>query len=98
VRVPAQNVLGRLGDGFKVAMGILNNGRLGLAAGSVGAAKQVIRLALAHATSRRQFGRAIAEFGLIKDKIANMIVKTYAAESMVYLTTGLIDKESRIIL
>jgi acyl-CoA dehydrogenase family protein 9 len=92
VRVPAQNVLGTVGGGFKVAMGVLNNGRLGLAAGAVGAAGQVMKLALAHATSRRQFGRAIAEFGLIKDKIARMMMEIYAAESMVYLTTGLIDR------
>jgi len=73
-------------------MGILNNGRLGLAAGALGAAQQVMRLALAHATTRRQFGRAISEFGLIKDKIARMMMEIYAAESMVYLTTGLIDR------
>jgi acyl-CoA dehydrogenase family member 9 len=92
VRVPAENVLGTVGGGFKVAMGVLNNGRLGLAAGAVGSAQQVMRLALAHATTRRQFGRAIAEFGLIKDKIARMMMEIYAAESMVYLTTGLIDR------
>ncbi|HEX8953543.1 MAG TPA: acyl-CoA dehydrogenase family protein [Polyangia bacterium] len=92
VRVPAENVLGTVGGGFKVAMGVLNNGRLGLAAGAIGAAAQVMKLALAHATSRRQFGRAISEFGLIKDKIARMMTEVYAAESMVYLTTGLIDR------
>ena len=91
VRVPRENVLGDVGGGFKVAMGVLNNGRLGLAAGAVGMAKQVIRLAVAHATSRRQFGRPISEFGLIKDKLARMMIETFAAESMVYMTTGLID-------
>jgi acyl-CoA dehydrogenase family protein 9 len=92
VRVPKENVLGQVGGGFKVAMSILNNGRLGLAAGAVGAAKQLIRLAIAHATSRRQFGRTISEFGIIKDKIATMMVHCFAAESMTYLTTGLIDR------
>src|SRR5262249_39552475 len=92
VRVPAENVLGPVGGGFKVAMGILNNGRLGLAAGCVGGAKTVIKLAIAHALGRRQFGRTIGEFGLIKDKIARMMVETWAAESMVYLTTGIIDR------
>jgi acyl-CoA dehydrogenase family protein 9 len=92
VRVPAANVLGTVGGGFKVAMGILNNGRLGIGSGAVGAARTVIKLALAHATTRRQFGRTISEFGLIKDKIARMMAETYAAESMVYLTTGLIDR------
>ena len=90
-RVPRENVLGAVGGGFKVAMGILNNGRLGLAAGAVGLARQVIKLALAHATTRRQFGRTISEFGMIKDKVARMMVECYAAESMTYLTTGLID-------
>src|SRR5207302_7627327 len=75
VRVPAENVLGSVGGGFKVAMGILNNGRLGLAAGAVGAARTVIRLAIGHATQRRQFGRSISEFGLIKDKIARMMTE-----------------------
>jgi acyl-CoA dehydrogenase family protein 9 len=92
VRVPKENVLGQVGGGFKVAMGVLNNGRLGLAAGAVGQAKQLIRLAISHATSRRQFGRLIADFGLIKDKIARMMIECYMAESMVYLTTGLIDR------
>jgi acyl-CoA dehydrogenase family protein 9 len=92
VKVPQKNVLGTVGGGFKVAMGILNNGRLGLAAGAVGAARTVIRLAIGHATQRRQFGRTISEFGLIKDKIARMMSEVYAAESMVYLTTGLIDR------
>jgi acyl-CoA dehydrogenase family protein 9 len=92
VRVPRENVLGQVGGGFKVAMGVLNNGRLGLAAGAVGLAKTVLKLAIAHATSRRQFGRPISEFGLIKDKLARMMMETFAAESMVYLTCGLIDR------
>jgi acyl-CoA dehydrogenase family protein 9 len=92
VKVPKENVLGSIGGGFKVAMGILNNGRLGLAAGTIGAARQVIRLAIGHATSRRQFGRTISEFGMIKDKVARMMLECYAAESMVYMTTGLIDR------
>ena len=92
VRVPPENVLGQVGGGFKVAQGVLNNGRLSLAAGAVGLGRAVIQLALAHVTSRRQFGRAIAEFGLVKDKIARMMMEVYAAESMVYLTTGLVDR------
>jgi acyl-CoA dehydrogenase family protein 9 len=60
----------------------------------VGSAKTLIKLAVAHATTRRQFGRPISEFGLIKDKIAHMMVDTYAVESMVYLTTGMIDRGS----
>src|SRR5207245_7302415 len=87
--VPAANLLGEVGGGFKIAMEILNNGRLGLAAGCVGAAKTVLKLSVGHATMRRQFGRPISEFGLIKDKIARMVTETYAAESMVYLTNGM---------
>jgi acyl-CoA dehydrogenase family protein 9 len=92
VRVPKQNVLGQVGGGFKVAMSVLNSGRLSLAASSVGQAKQLIRLAISRVTARRQFGRSISDFGLIRDKIARMMVECYAAESMVYLTTGLIDR------
>jgi len=91
VPVPAENLLGQVGGGFKVAMEVLNNGRLGLAAGCVGAARTLIKLAVGHATARRQFGRPISEFGLVKDKIARMMTETDAAESMVYLSTGLID-------
>lgn len=92
VRVPAENVLGTVGGGFRVAQGILNNGRLGLAAGAVGMARTIVKLALGHVTSRRQFGRTISDFGLVKDKVARMMMETYAAESMVYLTTGLVDR------
>lgn len=91
VKVPVENVLGERGKGFKIAMEILNNGRLGLAAGCVGGSKLAIKLARDHATNRKQFGKAIAEFGIIQDKVANMIMDNYAAESMVYMTTGLID-------
>ena len=92
VRVPAENVLGQVGGGFKVAQGILNMGRVGITAAAIGQAQSALRLALAHATSRRQFGRVISEFGLVKDKIGRMMVDLYAAESMLYLTTGLMDR------
>jgi acyl-CoA dehydrogenase family protein 9 len=91
VRVPASNVLGEVGRGFGVAMEVLNSGRLGLAAGAVGGAKRLVRLAVERVQERKAFGRAIGEFGLIKDKIARMMAATYALESMTYLTTGLVD-------
>lgn len=91
VAVPRDQLLGELGGGFKVAMGVLNDGRLGSAAGAVGLIRHALRLAIAHATSRRQFGRPISEFSLIKSKIAKMTMEAFAAESMVYLTTGLVD-------
>jgi acyl-CoA dehydrogenase family protein 9 len=91
VKVPVENVLGEVGRGFKVAMAILNDGRLGLASGCVGACKRLIKLAVERCAERRAFARTIGEFGLIKDKIAGMMADTYALESMVYLTTGLVD-------
>lgn len=91
VFVPDSAVLGEPGRGFKVAMEVLNAGRVGLAAGCVGAAKYALRLAVDRARERRAFGRPIGEFGLIKDKVATMMAETYALESATYLTTGLID-------
>jgi acyl-CoA dehydrogenase family protein 9 len=93
VKVPAANVLGEVGRGFKVAMEVLNSGRLGLAAGCVGACKRLIAMASERAQERRAFGRPIAEFGMIKEKIARMSCETYALESMTYLTTGLVDRK-----
>ena len=92
VKVPVENVVGEAGKGFKVAMGILNHGRLGLAAGCVGGIKNCIQAAVEHATERRQFQKKLIEFGMIQDKIAQMSIDLYAAESMVYLTTHLIDR------
>lgn len=91
VRVPAANVLGEVGRGFKVAMEVLNNGRLGLAAGCVGGCRRLIKMAVDRVQERHAFGRPIGEFGLIKDKIARMMTDTFALESMTYLTTGLVD-------
>lgn len=90
VKVPRENVVGEFGKGFKVAMEVLNDGRLGLAAGCVGASKALIKLALDRVQERRAFGRNIGDFGLIKDKIADMMSRTFAVESMTYLTAGMI--------
>ena len=92
VKVPAENVIGEVGKGFKVAMEILNKGRLGLAAGCLGGGKKAIKLAVEHAKNRIAFRRPIAQFGMIQDKIANMVMDNFANESMVYMTTSLIDK------
>jgi acyl-CoA dehydrogenase family protein 9 len=91
VKVPVENVLGEQGRGFKVAMEVLNSGRLGLASGCLGSCKKLIKMAVERVQERKAFGRPIGEFGLIKDKIAEMMAETYALESMTYLTTGLID-------
>jgi len=92
VKVPAENVLGEPGRGFKVAMEVLNSGRLGLASGCVGASKHLIKMATERVQERRAFGRMIGEFGLVKDKIAHMLAETYALESMVYMTTAMVDR------
>ena len=91
VKVPVENVVGEVGRGFKVAVEVLNTGRMSLATGSVGACKRLIRLATERANERRAFGRSIGEFGLIKDKIATMMAQTWALESAAYLTAGLVD-------
>jgi acyl-CoA dehydrogenase family protein 9 len=93
LKVPFANVIGEPGRGFKVAMGVLNNGRLGLAAGCIGMSKTLMKLAIERVQERRAFNRAIGELGIIKDKIAGMLARTYALESMTYLTTGLIDAD-----
>ena len=91
VRVPAENVLGEAGRGFKVAMKVLNSGRLGLASGCLGASKRLLEMSTERVQERSAFGRPIGQFGMIKEKIARMTAETYALESMTYLTTGLID-------
>ncbi|MCG3121173.1 MAG: putative acyl-CoA dehydrogenase [bacterium] len=93
VQLPVENMLGPMGKGFKVAMEILNVGRLGLASGCLGGCKVVTKMAIEHAKNRKQFGKAIAQFEMIQEKIARMVADTYAAESMVYLTTALADRE-----
>jgi alkylation response protein AidB-like acyl-CoA dehydrogenase len=91
VKVPADCVLGEEGKGFKVAMAVLNNGRTGLGGGCVGAMKRLIELSIAQATQRKQFGKSIAEFQLIKDKIASMTALCFASESVVSVVGHLID-------
>eukprot|EP00735_Rhodelphis_limneticus_P004842 TRINITY_DN1648_c0_g1::TRINITY_DN1648_c0_g1_i1::g.17782::m.17782 TRINITY_DN1648_c0_g1::TRINITY_DN1648_c0_g1_i1::g.17782 ORF type:complete len:619 (-),score=152.42,sp/P48818/ACADV_BOVIN/54.62/0.0,Acyl-CoA_dh_1/PF00441.19/1.1e-39,Acyl-CoA_dh_1/PF00441.19/0.046,Acyl-CoA_dh_M/PF02770.14/5.7e-21,Acyl-CoA_dh_N/PF02771.11/7.1e-21,Acyl-CoA_dh_2/PF08028.6/5.2e-15,Acyl-CoA_dh_2/PF08028.6/0.3,PMEI/PF04043.10/0.44 TRINITY_DN1648_c0_g1_i1:27-1883(-) len=94
VKIPVENVLGDVGGGFKVAMGILNNGRFGMGAALSGVMKQMIHVASDFATNRVQFGRKISEFSLIKEKIAQMALRTYAAESMAYLIAANMDRGS----
>jgi len=91
VKVPTENVLGGIGSGHVVALNTLNVGRYKLGAFTVGAAKLLIAEGIKYAKNRIQFGKPICEFGLIKHKIAEMIIRTYANESMVYRTAGLLD-------
>jgi acyl-CoA dehydrogenase family protein 9 len=92
VKIPAENMVAGIGMGFKVAMGVLNHGRLGLAGGSLGLAKRALNATVLHANERVQFQKKLREFGMIKEKIARMYSNIYAAESMTYLTTNLIDR------
>jgi alkylation response protein AidB-like acyl-CoA dehydrogenase len=89
--VPADRVLGAIGQGHKIAFNILNIGRFKLGAGSVGAAKDCLRIALDYSRDRRQFDRPIASFGMIQRKLADMATRIYVADSMSYRTAGLMD-------
>ncbi|MCA1634290.1 MAG: acyl-CoA dehydrogenase family protein, partial [Acidobacteria bacterium] len=91
VRVPVGNVLGAIGEGHKVAFNILNLGRLKLGTRNIGGAKQALTRAARYAVERRQFGRAISEFGLIKQKLGEMAVRCYVGDAMVYRTLGDVD-------
>jgi len=91
VKVPLENMLGEPGKGFKVAMQILNSGRTGLGGGSVGAMKHLIGLATQQANERKTFGEPISSYGLIKQKVGQMIVDCYTSEAVVTMVGGLID-------
>ncbi|MCC6586025.1 MAG: acyl-CoA dehydrogenase family protein [Bryobacterales bacterium] len=91
VRVPVENVLGEIGRGHIIAFNILNLGRLKLGPGTVGGSKHVLQLSIGYAKERQAFGKKIAEFGMIQHKLAEMAVRTYAAESMAYRVTGMIQ-------
>src|SRR3954470_23207116 len=91
-RVPSENVLGEIGKGHKIAFNILNVGRLKLAAFAVGGMKMSLANGAGYAAQRKQFGKAIAEFGLIREKLARAAAQTYAVESMTYRASGAIDE------
>ena len=90
-RVPANNVLGEVGKGHKVAFNVLNYGRFKLAAMCSGGARALVGEAASYAAERRQFGQPIAKFGAIRHKLAEMAIREYAVEAMLYRTAGLID-------
>ena len=92
-RVPAENLLGEIGKGHKIAFNVLNYGRFKLAGMCGGGAKMVVGEAARYAATRRQFGQPIASFGAIKHKLAEMTIRAYATESALYRTTGLIDAQ-----
>jgi alkylation response protein AidB-like acyl-CoA dehydrogenase len=88
VKVPVENVLGTIGEGHKVAFNTLNLGRVKLGTRNITGAKLALNHAVAYAKERRQFGRAICEFGLIKQKLAEMAVRCYVGDAMVYRVLG----------
>jgi alkylation response protein AidB-like acyl-CoA dehydrogenase len=92
VRVPVQNVLGTIGEGHKVAFNVLNIGRLKLGTRNIGSAKQALNRATDYAKQRHQFGRPIASFGMIRQKLAEMAVRCYVGDAMVYRTLGDADR------
>jgi alkylation response protein AidB-like acyl-CoA dehydrogenase len=91
-RVPAENVLGEVGQGFAIAKQTLDIGRAGLGASSLGSAKEAYELALRYSIERQQFGRPIADFQAIQFKLAEMITHIYAMELMVYDTARRVDR------
>ncbi|XP_054268375.1 very long-chain specific acyl-CoA dehydrogenase, mitochondrial [Macrosteles quadrilineatus] len=93
-KIPAENVLGGVGQGFKVAMNILNNGRFGMAAALSGTMRAVTKKAVDHATTRVQFGRRIDSFGAIQEKLARMAMLHYVTESVAYMLSANMDSGS----
>ena len=91
VKVPVENVLGEIGKGHVIAFNILNIGRFKLGAATAGSCKMALNQAVKYATERSQFGQPIANFGLIKNKIGRMAAYSFAVESMVYRTAGMMD-------
>ena len=91
VRIPRENLLGDIGKGHKIAFNVLNIGRYKLGLLAVGGCKEGVRDAVKYANEREQFGMPIAKFGAIKYKLAEMAIKTFAIESAVYRTSGLIE-------
>ena len=90
-KVPVENLLGDIGKGATIAFNILNVGRFKLGAMCVGGARVSIESAVAYAKQRKAFGKTIGDFGLIREKIANMATLIYVGESAVYRTVGMMD-------
>ncbi|MGC9987768.1 MAG: acyl-CoA dehydrogenase family protein [Terriglobales bacterium] len=90
-KVPVENLLGEIGKGATIAFNILNIGRFKLGAMCVGGARVSIESAVTYAKERKAFGKTIGEFGLVREKIANMATLIYVGESIVYRTVGMMD-------
>jgi alkylation response protein AidB-like acyl-CoA dehydrogenase len=92
VKVPVENVLGTIGQGHKVAFNVLNFGRVKLGARNMSGVRMALNHSVKYAKERRQFGKAIAEFGLIKQKLAGMAVRGFVGDAMSYRTLGDVDQ------
>ncbi|MGB6990731.1 MAG: acyl-CoA dehydrogenase family protein [Candidatus Sulfotelmatobacter sp.] len=93
VAVPLENVLGEIGRGHVIAFNVLNIGRLKLGPASVGAAKNVLAICIKYAKQRKAFGSAIADFGAIQHKLAEMAIRIFVTESMTWRVAGLIESQ-----
>lgn len=92
VKIPVENVLGGVGNGFKVSMNILNAGRFGMSAALSGTMKYAIQKAVDHASNRNQFGKKIINYGTIQEKLARMAMLQYVTESFAYMVSANMDK------
>jgi alkylation response protein AidB-like acyl-CoA dehydrogenase len=92
VKVPVENVLGTIGQGHKVAFNVLNFGRVKLGARNMSGVRAALNHSVKYAKERRQFGKAIAEFGLIKQKLAGMAIRGFVGDAMSYRTLGDVDR------
>ncbi len=97
-KIPVENVLGEIGKGHKIAFNILNIGRLKLCAAALGGARRSMNISVEYAKTREQFKQPIANFGAIKHKIAEMAIKTYTAESVLYRTAAWVDEKEKELL
>jgi len=97
-KVPVENLLSERQNGFKIAVNILNIGRMKLGGGTVGASKEVITLAVRYANEREQFGRAISKYGAIRYKLAQQAILTYASESAVYRASQNMEEATEMLV
>ncbi len=91
-KIPKENLIGEIGWGGRIALNVLNVGRLKLGVAAVGSAKQALETAVKYALQRQQFGQPIANFGIIREKIAEMATRIYAAESTMFRTAGSVNE------
>ncbi|CAH8556652.1 unnamed protein product [Dicrocoelium dendriticum] len=90
-KVPVENVLGPVGEGFKIAVNILNQGRFSMSAVLSGTMREVIKQTLQYTSQRKQFGRTLNEFQNVQEKLTNMAIRQYVTEAMAYILSGMMD-------